>query len=91
MTSVELFFSKMDTNGIRFVDASSGDTYLASLQIANAILPFTCWLLSVVSCNFSLGSTFETIKFVEQFSASSESLLTASDLTSGSESPNSVT
>ena len=91
MTSVELFLSKIDTMGIKWIAASSGDMRSASLQIEKAMLPFTCWLLSVVSCNFNLGSSVYTIKEVVQFAARSDSLFTDSDLTSGSLSPKRVT
>ena len=91
MTSVLLFLSRIDTMGIKCVPASSEETFSASLQTDCAMLPFTCWLDSVVSCSFSLGNKVYTMRLVVQFTASSDSLLTDSDLTSGSLSPKRVT
>ena len=42
MTSVLLFLSRMDTMGIRWEAASTVETHSASLQMATAMLPFTC-------------------------------------------------
>ena len=57
-TSVELFFNKIDTIGIKYYPASSGLSFSAILQTAWAMLPLTCWLLSVVNYSFNPGRTF---------------------------------
>lgn len=91
MTSLLLFLSRMEIIGIKCWPASSDERCSANLQIDYAMLPFTCWLLSVVSYNLRRGRTVATTRLVEQFLAKSLSLSTASDLTSGSLSPKRVT
>ena len=91
ITSVLLFFSRIETIGIKCYAASSYVRLVAKAQTECAILPFTCWLDSVASYNFSDGNIFCTIKWDEQFLASKGSLAAASLLTSGSESPRRAT
>lgn len=91
MTSVLLFLSKIETMGIRCVPASSDEILSANLQMENAMLPLTCWLLSVASYSLSRGSIVQTTRLVVQLAARSDNLLTDSERTSGSLSPNRVT
>ena len=76
--------------GIKCWEASSLVSELASWQTACAMLPLTCWDDSVASWSFKDGRILETMRFDEQFFASSGNLAAASDRTSASESPSKV-
>lgn len=91
ITSVELFFSKIDTIGIRRSAAYCGSSFPAKEETAWAIDPFTCWDDSVVNWSFNDGRAFYTTRLVVHFLARSGSFETASERTSGSASPIKVT